>query len=146
MNERVVQRFWSHVTKSDGCWLWTGFKDRDGYGKFFVQTAGGRSIKAYAHRFAYEMFVGPIPAGYQVDHLCRIRDCIRFDHLEAVTPQENNRRSNSLSACRARQTRCLRGHDFNDANMRINPDGRRDCRVCDREDKRLIRLRKRAAA
>lgn len=46
-----------------------------------------------AHCFSYELHKGPIPAGYEVDHLCLIGRCVNPDHLEAVTPAENKRRA-----------------------------------------------------
>ena len=81
-------RFWSKVEKSETCWLWTGAKINSGYGLFSVNDR-----RVLAHRFAYELLIGPIPAGLTVDHLCYIRACIRPDHLEAVTMGENTRRA-----------------------------------------------------
>ncbi|MBT2412652.1 HNH endonuclease [Streptomyces sp. ISL-12] len=63
--------------------LWTGSTDQ-GYGRLRFR---GRLVRA--HRFSYELNVGPIPDGHQVDHLCRTPSCVRPDHLEAVTQREN---------------------------------------------------------
>lgn len=76
-----------------GCWEWTGGTDPTGYGRFFFDGRMG-----YAHRFAYETAVGPIPAGFDIDHLCRNRRCVRPSHLEAVTRRENLMRGQTLTA------------------------------------------------
>lgn len=78
------ERFETYFSRADGCWLWTGRLDQDGYGHFRQDYR-----RTGAHRFAYEYFVGPIPRGLVVDHLCRVRHCVRPDHLEPVTTQEN---------------------------------------------------------
>lgn len=81
-------RFWSKVNKTGGCWLWTGpVISQTKYGAWRVS---GETV--YAHRWAYEHLVGPIPPKYQIDHLCREHLCVRPDHLEAVTQAENRRR------------------------------------------------------
>ncbi len=67
------------------CLLWIGAISDTGYGNFWLN--GGTVL---AHRFSYERTVGPIPEGLQIDHLCRVRRCVSPDHLEAVTPSENN--------------------------------------------------------
>jgi hypothetical protein len=81
------RRFWSKVLISDGCWVWTGTTDKDGYG---VLGVDGRFVRA--HRFAYELLVGPIPEGLELDHLCFNRPCVNPGDLEPVTTQENLRR------------------------------------------------------
>lgn len=57
-----------------------------------MKGAGGRWTQTTSHRWAYEDQVGPIPDGWEVDHLCRNRACLRPDHLEAVPLAENRRR------------------------------------------------------
>src|SRR4051812_42788794 len=65
VTERVYQeRFWSKTQKTEGCWLWTDAPDSGGYGRLMVR---GQLVKA--HRFAYELLVGPIPDGLVIDHV-----------------------------------------------------------------------------
>lgn len=80
-----LERFMSHVEKTDSCWLWTGTRSGEyGYGNFGVKGKTKR-----AHRFAYEALVGPIPEGIVLDHLCRTPNCVRPEHLQPVTTREN---------------------------------------------------------
>lgn len=79
------ERFVARVLKSDGCWEWQGYRflrrgRTTGYGKFGLSP----SQTVQAHRFAYELWVGPIPAGHVVHHICENLACVRPDHLEAV--------------------------------------------------------------
>jgi len=83
-----TERFWDRVEKTDTCWLWTGSKTQGGYGQLSVD-----GVCVGAHRIAYRLLIGPYPAGYHIDHLCRVRNCVNPDHLEAVTVAENLRRS-----------------------------------------------------
>lgn len=82
-------RIWKHVEKTDGCWLWTGGTTTAGYGVYSVV----KGEMTTAHRIVYELLVGPIPEGMQLDHLCRVRRCVRPEHLEPVTPLVNTRRA-----------------------------------------------------
>jgi hypothetical protein len=114
------------------------------YGKFWDGTR-----KVLAHRFAYELAKGQIPAGLQADHRCRRRNCVNPDHLEAVTGQINSRRSTSPFATNARKTTCDNGHDLtNPANtiQRADRPGHRECRTCHNAHNRAYKARKRAAA
>jgi hypothetical protein len=81
----LLERFWSHVHKTDGCWLWTGGKDRDGYGMF---TQDDTTIKA--HRFSWFIHNGPIQSQRFVCHTCDSPDCIRPDHLFLGDPKDNS--------------------------------------------------------
>lgn len=111
-------RFMALTEFSDGCWLWRGGIGRNGYGRFW--TKAGRST---AHRWIYERVVGPIPADHQLDHLCRVRNCVRPEHVEPVTALEHNRRTHAPTV------RCPSGHSYDEANTRWY-GGRRYCRAC----------------
>ena len=123
----VEQRFWPKVDKrQDGCWVWQAATLK-GYGQFNV----GHRI-CYAHRVAYELVVGPIPDGLELDHLCRNTLCVNPDHLEPVTMRVNILRSQSEPANNARKTHCPHGHAYDAENTYVNPKGHRSCRECRR--------------
>lgn len=79
-----TERFWSYVIRADGCWGWSGPMNRNGYGKLGI---GQKRVAA--HRFAYQLLVGEIPEGLEIDHICRVRSCVNPQHLQAVTRKEN---------------------------------------------------------
>lgn len=108
------------------CLVWTGHTIR-GYGGFHAGE-GSRTVRA--HRWAHERWIGPIPDGYEVDHLCDNPSCVNPAHLKAVTPEENWRRSSAPSALNARKTHCAHGHEFTEENTHIRPCGARACRIC----------------
>jgi hypothetical protein len=119
-----IERFSAKVDRSGDCWVWTGSRSTGGYARVWD---GKRVVQA--HRLSYELFVGPIPDGLYLDHLCRNRRCVKPEHLEPVTNQENQRRGvNPRSA----QTHCKHGHPFDESNTYWRPSGGRNCRECHR--------------
>lgn len=142
--------FWAKVDASGDCWEWTACRDRRGYGQIKLSSHGTR----IAHRIAWEMLVGPIPAGMVMDHLCRNHGCVNPDHLEPVTNAENTRRgfAGAVNAARlALITHCPQGHEYTPSNVYIFPSrpGKRRCLTCKRERDRArerTRVRNRRAA
>lgn len=133
-------RFWAKVDKNSpgGCWLWTGSAS-NGYG--YIRRGGGTG-NIRAHRAAYELLVGPVPDGMELDHLCGVKQCVNPAHLEPTTHQQNMKRSKLGAISRARQlakTHCPYGHPYDEANTYITPKGDRHCRTCDRERQRARR-------
>lgn len=88
----IDERFFDRIEKRGECWMWMGSVTNSGYGQ--LHHAGTQG----AHRVSHILFIGPIPPGYQVDHLCHEPLCVNPTHLEAVTPSVNQqRRRNSLT-------------------------------------------------
>jgi len=131
----------------DGCLLYTGTLNNRGYGMLSVN-----GTQMLAHRAMYELTVGPIPDGMNVDHTCHNRDatclggdtclhrrCINIEHLEPVTGAENTRRGKSW-AINGTKTHCPQGHPYDRDNTHVW-NGRRYCRACNN----ALKARKRVA-
>jgi hypothetical protein len=138
-----MARFLEKISLADnGCWIWAGGVNNRGYPCFSLWALGRRHV--YAHRYAYELFIGPIPGHLQLDHLCRTPACVNPTHLEAVTSRENTHRGMAPSAIAWRGNQCHRGH-----NLAVHGYERKDrfgriCRACQRQRRR--RPLQRAAA
>jgi len=116
---RTVHRFFNRLKSTIDCWLWEGRLDKDGYGIFG---------KIRAHRWSYEVFREEIPRGLQIDHLCRVRNCVNPWHLEPVTSQENTRRGIQF---RKFKTHCPKGHEYTGNNVYYHPTKNfKTCRKC----------------
>lgn len=119
-----VERFWARVDpcRTDGCALWLGRLNRDGYGAFGTQND--------STRLAHHFLIGKPPEGKEWDHVrargCTHRECVWPEHLEAVTPQVNQaRRAQTI-------THCPHGHEYTLINTRVK-NGSRNCRTCERD-------------
>lgn len=153
MKKTLEDRFYDKIdVLENDCWQWTGARVPAGYGQ---KWNGERVVTA--HGWSYEHFVGPIPEGMQLDHLCHTGDkackggvtcphrrCVNPAHLEPVTSLENSRRGLAGALNGARQsaiTHCPQHHEYTDANTYWRPDGRgRHCRTCTYERNKARRL------
>jgi hypothetical protein len=122
----TLERLMTKIEVVGDCWDWKACMHHTGYG-----SVKYRGKNQPAHRVLYLLLVGPVPAGLQLDHLCRRTSCVNPMHMEPVTGRVNTMRGNSFSAVNARKTHCLRGHPFDEANTHVRPSGRRLCRKCD---------------
>jgi hypothetical protein len=140
----IEQSFWERANKAEGCWLWSGSLNDDGYGIL---------RRLSAHRYAYELLVGPIPDGMEIDHVCSVRKCVNPAHMEAVTHTENIRRSwvrgncenrrNTLAEMHKSKTHCPHGHALSGENLVFDTQsGARRCRICNNNKAARYKQRK----
>ena len=133
----LLDRLEDKILIDDGCWEWDGAKYGTGYG-----VVSWQKKNTHAHRVVYELLVGPIPEGLELDHLCRNRGCVRPDHLEPVTHAENVRRAPFTAAHFQREkTHCPHGHEYTEENIYRTKRGGRACKACwtrVREAKRCV--------
>lgn len=121
----LEERFREKVEEDhNGCWIWCAARTSDGYGRIMVDR-----VVRMAHRVSHELFIGPIPRGLQIDHLCFNPPCVNPEHLEAVTERVNLQRK------AARITHCPQGHEYDEENTYRSKRGR-NCRECHRTRER----------
>jgi hypothetical protein len=135
--------FWKKVDKNGPtsivrpelgpCWVWTACVDRDGYAVFVLARKTHRG-----HKYAYESELGEeVPAGLELDHLCRVRRCVRPSHLEPVMGRVNQLRGEGFPARNVAKTHCPKGHPYDGDNLVRTRDGRA-CRECGRTRSREL--------
>lgn len=125
--DQVLERFWNKVEiQPNGCWDWVGAITNRGYGLFNDEI----KLKL-VHRLSYEINKGKIPAGLQIDHLCRNRKCVNPEHLEVVTQKENMMRGFGLASMYSKRSHCKRGHPLVKENLGKWRNSR-DCLICSR--------------
>lgn len=129
-----------------GCWFWAASLDGRGYGQFVIKR--GKIVRA--HRLSYEIFVGPIPEGLDLDHLCREPRCVNPDHLEPVTRAENVRRGLSVTKRKHQAlslTHCPNGHEYAIHGTTYFHKSRnrssRKCTACERDRLRRCKCKER---
>lgn len=125
-----------------GCWLWIGAVRCRGYGGDYGCLAF-ESKTWLSHRFVYSWFIGDIPDGLVIDHLCRNPGCCNPQHMEPVTRRENNRRGVGWPGKHSRTTHCPQGHPYVEGNIYWQRSGGRLCRTCTIEHSRRTVLKKR---
>ena len=146
MSEKLplVVRIRSKLQPDGDCLVFSGHKNKDGYGWI---TANGKG--RFVHREWWLAHGREIPPGNELDHLCRNPACVRLDHLEPVTHRENCLRGVSVVALCARKTHCKNGHEFTAENTRtqiVRGNTHRACRECVRQRQRLYKRRQRKAS
>lgn len=115
MEQKILDRFMSHIDKTDNCWIWKAYKNPKGYGRFTV-SAGNIVM---AHRFSYQIHIGSIPEGLVLDHLCENKSCVNPSHLEPVTNKENLIRGKvgeKNAKHHKSKTHCKNGHEYTEKN------------------------------
>lgn len=114
------------------CWLWTGAKLENGYGRF----TDARRVQRPAHTCSYILAGRLVPRGHEMDHLCFVKDCVRPTHLEPVLHVENLRRADVAYGIRTAQTHCPKNHEYTPENtLRVGANGR-GCRTCKNDHNR----------
>lgn len=130
----------AEMNYATGCWIWKG-KLKYGYGR--IHFGGRKGESKLAHKIAYEMLIGPVPTGLELDHLCRQRSCCNPEHLEPVTHAENCRRGISSLITKARhkaKTHCKFGHEFTEQNTYRRLRGRA-CYTCRKTQAKIYKAR-----
>mgnify|MGYP001593694735 FL=1 len=146
-NLPIEVRFWGKVDthgplpesrqELGPCWVWTAAVDSKGYGRFQLNRQN-----RIAHRVAFELRVGPIPSDLELDHLCRTRNCVNPEHMEAVTHLVNMHRGVAPTIALHLANRCRNGHPLTEGNV-LRAGKYRCCKTCRQVARRVYAARKR---
>ncbi len=119
--ERVIARLLPNI-KFDGCWIWLGTPDSNGYGRIAID---GKRDKV--HRWMWKVCIGPLSSECDLDHdwSCKNKLCCNPDHLEPVSHGENSRRSQGVF-----NGICKNGHRIEGYNKQRTSQGFHQCRIC----------------
>lgn len=93
--------------REDGCWLWQGYRQPNGYGKITYLNQ-----KHYIHRLVYQLLVGKLHVGKVIDHKCEIVNCVNPAHLQQITQRANTLKGASPAAINSRKETCKNGHSI----------------------------------
>ena len=129
----LLERMGNKFLVGDGCWEWTAATTgMSGGRKPYGVIGDGWLQKRLAHRALFELMVGLIPDGYELDHLCRNTLCVRPDHLEPVRHHVNCSRGEPRGKHEKAKTHCPQGHPYDEVNTYVDGLGHRHCRICKR--------------
>lgn len=129
LTDSDIERTMGYISKSDGCWVWLGKPANTGYGQIGFDHP--KRVTRNAHRVVYELLVGEVPEGKQLDHTCRNRLCVNPEHLEPVTQRENLLRGSGIPARNAAKTHCINGHELVEGSYwSYGSRGGRQCKEC----------------
>lgn len=127
--DKAIARLLARTIKTESCWIFQGAHNGHGYIRISIE-----SKPQYVHRLAHEVFIGPIPDGFEVDHVkakgCTSTACINPNHLEAVPRTVNLERSDWPPNMLKKRTHCNNGHEYSKNNTYIDTNGARNCRIC----------------
>lgn len=135
--EKIKSRI---IENESGCWVYPT-NNSDGYARISIPSATTKSgyTTVRPSRVMYEVEVGSIPEGMELDHVkargCTSNACCNPAHLEPVTGRENKLRGDTVIARNAAKTHCPQGHPYNEVNTYVSPQGARLCRPCHKEKK-----------
>lgn len=109
------------IKKTSTCWIWTSHLTGSGYAQY-----SDKGKNRVVHKMVYEMLVGKVPDGLELDHLCKVKKCVNPKHLEPVTHSENLIRSYKGRE----RTQCKRGHEYKQGSYKIRMKNGRETRTC----------------
>lgn len=131
LTERDIARFWSLVVRGEPgqCWNFRNTPGSSGYGNVNI-----RGEQIGAHKLAYTIANGPVPPDYDVHHTCPVANklCCNPAHLRAIPKGVHARQPGHVAQINASKTHCPEGHPYDEENTYKTPNGKRQCRTCNK--------------